>query len=523
MSRQLSKLSKSLIETYDKPQALSEDRTISVNPVVSEMATWYEKFRTAMDYRDDEVILRSSIERILKRRLLFQSDGALVATPLIRELVWARYFPDSTIGEATVLKVASSIELYLKFEQEVNKKNRINRNLVNEWMLHLLSSEIEHILKPSRKKDLICNFMFGIFKEQITIEDDNEEARDVQIFIAVRRSFANDDLAFLRYHLFNQYFGSLTKESLDKISDNFMEGLSKINSAFNYPLKDRIYNYIKNETVPFLILDDVLRENSGKIIELTGNSDGLDMAILNACSRRYRTISAKVRRAVIRSIIFIFVTKAALALTIEGSFDKFFYGRIIWSSIALNTLTPPIIMIIVGFLINTQSRENSFKILRKINSILFDEKPKLNNFLIVKKKPNKTDPILWGLFIILWLATFALSFGAIVFVLSKLRVNPLSQSVFVFFLAIVSFVSYRINKTANMYVVKENKENWTSIAFDFFFMPFIQVGRKLTQAVSQINIILFIFDFIIETPFKGIFAFFEQWLLFLRTQREKLE
>ena len=74
-----------------------------------------------------------------------------------------------------------------------------------------------------------------------------------------------------------------------------------------------------------------------------------------------------------------------------------------------------------------------------------------------------------------------------------------------------------------MYVVKENKENWTSIAFDFFFMPFIQVGRKLTQAVSQINIILFIFDFIIETPFKGIFAFFEQWLLFLRTQREKLE
>ncbi len=523
MARQLSKLSKALIETYDKQQYLSEDKTISVNPVVSEMATWYEKFRTAMDYRDDEVILRSSIERILKRRLLFQSDGAAVATPLIRELVWARYFPDSTIGEATVLKVASSIELYLKFEEEVNKKHRINRSLVNEWILHLLSSEIEHILKPSRKKDLICNFMFGIFKEQITIEDDSEEARDIQIFIAVRRSFANDDLAFLRYHLFKQYFGTLTEVNLNKISDNFMGGLNKINAAFNYPLKDRIYNYIKNETVPFLILDDVLRENSGKITELTSNTDTLNMAILNACNRRYKTISAKVRRAIVRSIIFIFVTKATLALTIEGSVDKFFYGKVIWSSIALNTLTPPILMIMVGFLIHTPARTNSFKILSKINSILFDEKPKLNNFLIVKRKPNKTDPILWILFIILWLFTFAISFGAIVFILTKFRVNPLSQVVFIFFLAIVSFVSYRINKTANMYIIKDKKDNLASLLFDFFFMPFIQVGQRLTMAVSQINIILFVFDFIIETPFKGIVAFLEQWLLFLRTQREKLD
>ena len=74
-----------------------------------------------------------------------------------------------------------------------------------------------------------------------------------------------------------------------------------------------------------------------------------------------------------------------------------------------------------------------------------------------------------------------------------------------------------------MYIIKDKKDNLNSLLFDFFFMPFIQVGRRLTLAVSQINIILFIFDFIIETPFKGIVAFFEQWLLFLRTQREKLD
>ena len=180
-------------------------------------------------------------------------------------------------------------------------------------------------------------------------------------------------------------------------------------------------------------------------------------------------------------------------------------------------------MIIVGLLIKTPTRENSFRILKKVQTILFEENPQLGSALTVKKKPSKTDPILWGLFVVLWLLTFALSFGAMVFMLTKLRINPLSQAVFIFFLAIVSFISFRINRTANMYALKDKKETMSSLLFDFFFMPFIQVGSSLTSAISQLNIVLFIFDYIIETPFKGIFAFFEQWLLFLRTQREKLD
>ena len=37
----------------------------------------------------------------------------------------------------------------------------------------------------------------------------------------------------------------------------------------------------------------------------------------------------------------------------------------------------------------------------------------------------------------------------------------------------------------------------------------------LTEGISQINILLFLFDFIIETPFKGLFAFFDQWFVYL--------
>ena len=118
---------------------------------------------------------------------------------------------------------------------------------MDEWIIQLLSSEIEHILKPSDKKNLMCNFIFKLFSKRIEITDDTQEAKDVQVFIAVRRAYANDDLAFLRYHLFRQYFGELTASNLEKISDEFPTAISKLEMYFNYPLKDRIYNYIKNQ------------------------------------------------------------------------------------------------------------------------------------------------------------------------------------------------------------------------------------------------------------------------------------
>ncbi len=524
MSKNITKLTSALVAAYDQVYSSSDDRTISVNPLIAELATWYEKFRTSMDYREDEVILRAAIERILRRRLLLRGGGGeAVAAPLIRELIWARYFPDAFVPQSAVEKVTDIINLYLNLEKKINEHHRINHGQVYDWIVHLLSSEIEDILKPGNEKDLMAHYIYQIFKDRITISDDSEETKDIQVFIAVRRSYANDDLALLRFRLFRQYFGKVTSENVDTIAKLFLEAKHKFEMHFKYPAKDKIYNYIKKEMIPFLILDDVFQKNRGKVGQLVLDEDHLGTEVLAACNTRYKTISGKVRRAIVRSVIFIFMTKAVFALFVEGAFERFLYGKIIWSSIVLNTLTPPALMILVGSLIQTPNRENSFRILKKINTVLYDENPSLDAPLIVRKKPSKTDPLLWSLFIILWLTTFALSFGGIIFILNKFKINPLSQVVFVFFLAIVSFVSFRINRTAHMYILKVRKDNLGSLFFDFFFMPFIQVGRKLTQAVSQINIILFIFDFIIETPFKGIAAFFEQWLLFLRTQREKLD
>ena len=107
-------------------------------------------------------------------------------------------------------------------------------------------------------------------------------------------------------------------------------------------------------------------------------------------------------------------------------------------------------------------------------------------------------------------------------VLTKLHFNFVSQFVFTFFLAIVSFLSYRINLLANVYRVGD-KEGLLTLLVDFLFMPIIRVGRNLTIGIAQINIFLYLFDFLIEAPFKLLFAFFDQWFYYLRGRSEELE
>jgi hypothetical protein len=508
-----------LIDNFDKTHLAASGEKISVDPVVSEVAAWYEKLRTAMDYRDDDVILRAAIERILKRRLLFGRNSKAIAEPLVRELIWARYFPDESVPESINQKVENSITLFLKLEEQINQKHKTNHQEIFEWIIHLLSSDIEHVLSPNKDKEVMANFMYQIYKDKLIAPELDDETKFAQVFIAVRRTFTKDDLALLRYKLFTQLFGVISEEKLGNISDSFLKAKKKITDELNHPLKDRIYTYIKKQTIPFFIMEDIFEKNKGQNKSLVHNLDQFKVAILNSCHMHYEEIRAKVGRAVLRGIIFIILTKAVIALLVEGSYESYVYGSIQWESIALNTLFPPLLMIIAGLFIKTPKKDNSERVFERIYHIIHS--PENLTPLTIKKAGGK-DPLMNLVFITLWVFALCIGLAAIVYTLSWLSFNPVSQFIFIFFLAIVSFISFRINQTAHMYTLSEERQNVKSVMFDFFFMPFIHLGRQLTENISKLNLVLFFFDLIIETPFKVLFSFFEQWFFYLRTQREKL-
>src|SRR5574337_1010627 len=83
-----------------KPVEVPEGSRITVHAAVSRFAVLYEKIRTAVDYKDDHLLRKAAIVRILKRQLALETDANVIAMQLIRELIAARYLPNATLPES---------------------------------------------------------------------------------------------------------------------------------------------------------------------------------------------------------------------------------------------------------------------------------------------------------------------------------------------------------------------------------------------------------------------------------------
>ncbi len=522
MSYSFSNLATSLINVFEIQQNQLNDEKITVNDLLSKIASWYEKFRTAMDYGSEETIPRRAIERMLKRMFFLETNSKSIAKGLVRELIWAGYFPNATVPQSLIEAVANSIDLHIKLKDEVTKQKVLSSDNLNEFILQILSCEIFYILLPNKEKEAVTNFMFRVLSKSIRIEDETDQTKEIQIFLAIRKSFARDDIAFLKYKLFTQIFGRLTEANFENVVKNFINGQREIKIQLSYPKKERILSHVKKITPAFLILFELLTQEKGNIKLLAKDQEVLRQRVFDICERKYRTIKGKIQRAIIRSFIFILFTKAIIAFAVEGAFESIFLGRIQWFSITLNTILPPIIMAVVGVTIRTPSEQNSQTIFNDVQKLLFVEDPVIVSPLIIKIKAKNAVSFKDYVFSALWIFTILFSFGIILFFLNLLNFNILSKTIFIFFIAIISFLSYRIYQTANSYTVVRKQNIFTPV-FEFFFIPIIRVGRQLTESFSQINFILLVIDFIIEAPFKGLIGFFEQWFMFVAAKREELE
>src|SRR3989339_1415149 len=107
LSIPISKYTKALIKGWRTPPVQNSPSVvkISVSQTVSFLAFLYEKMRNAVEFREENLIRRASIERIIKRRMLLNENGRNIAELLIKELLWARYYENNTIGEEKISQV----------------------------------------------------------------------------------------------------------------------------------------------------------------------------------------------------------------------------------------------------------------------------------------------------------------------------------------------------------------------------------------------------------------------------------
>ncbi|HCM81905.1 TPA: hypothetical protein DIS60_00845 [Patescibacteria group bacterium] len=317
---------------------------------------------------------------------------------------------------------------------------------------------------------------------------------------------------------------SWTKRSWKDIAptvQSFITSIQTIQQQLDSPLIAPMGRYLRKQLPPFLLLRDFFFEHETDARAIIEDQVKFEEALSAIAHQRYHETGEKVRRAVVRSIIYIFLTKMVLALALEAPVDVLIMKRVDYLPLVINAIFPPLLLFLITAFIAIPGADNTKRLLDRIKLIIYQfteyQKGQDAFTLAVARK----RPLLAGIFSFVYMVGFMISFGLIIFILTNLHFNIASQIIFVFFVALVTLFAYRIRQSAKEYEMIERQGILEPI-IDFFFLPILYAGDFLSKEIAKINIFIFIFDFILEAPLKVIFEVIEEWIRFIRTKKEEI-
>ncbi|MBI3115292.1 MAG: hypothetical protein HYZ09_02250 [Candidatus Kerfeldbacteria bacterium] len=516
-----------LLRAFRRPTAAvtpADVDRMTVNTVVSKLANAYEKIRNAIEYHEDHLLRKNAVERILKRRLLFGTHLTEpdLARSLILELIRGGYLPNAQIPETKIGEVATIILKHRTLQRRAHGTLGTDAQGFTTWLTAITATEIEECLVPATRSEALVNFAYHAIRKDMVWKDDSLDPRerDLQLYLATHRALIRSDEAMIRTHLFHLY-EPRWRNADDRVITEVASRLGQLRAAIDvqvrHPFGDPILRQVKKFSTVFLILRDVL-ESPGDPTERLADPAALEPAIKRAAEKRYQSVQQKIRRAVVRAVIYIFVTKMLLALAVEFPYELFVARSIDYVPLAVNVFFHPFLLFLIAISVNIPAERNTRSITRVLEGLLYRYHQR--NLPIVIRRPRRG--VLTAVFRFVYAATFLLSFGLIVWGLRELTFNAVSIVIFLLFLSIISFFGIRIRQQTRELIVVPERENVLTLLIDFFSVPVLQVGRWISVKAPKINVFIFILDFIIEAPFKTLVAVAEDWFSFLREKKEEV-
>uniref|UniRef100_A0A832E0J8 Uncharacterized protein n=1 Tax=candidate division WWE3 bacterium TaxID=2053526 RepID=A0A832E0J8_UNCKA len=514
-----------LAQSYsqDYTPYFKEGPRIKVPHAVSTLASLYEKMRQAMEYNEPHLFRRAAAERMLSRRLRAESDSALVAQGLVRELIRARYLENDSYPEAIVGAIARILEKYRQILQarEISP-GRDDFSLVMRWA----SSEIEEFLAPPNRADALANLMLANLKRAVILNDPQIDERHsaIQLQIAVYRNLLKLDRAMLDYNLFELFYPDWKTNGeayIGQVAGNFPKIAAALKRLSSYHLGGALSALVRRYSSPFLLLRDALEQAGTRVLQ---GEVALAQEISRAYARRIVRERERLATTTTRALIYIFFTKAVLSFAFELPAESLIYGGLRFVPFVINFLFPPFLLFLLTLSLSPPGKENEERIIAAAKEAIFSPDGggrgvfSEQNRVEVKKR---SSGLALTLFLIYFLA-FVLIFGAIAGALLRIGFTPLGVGLFLFYTSIVTYFGFRVRESSRDLVMTGGKETVPAVVFDFFALPFLRAGSLISAGFSRFNVFVLLVTLLVEAPFQTILEVLEEWISFAREKKEEV-
>src|SRR3989344_1427286 len=290
---EISKAKKKLISNYKSWRKSLQPKEgvalIHVDEVVSKVATFYEKMRGVIDWREEHLLRKTAIERALKRRLFLKRDGKEISEPLTHELIRGGHFPNDAIPESKILEIQKSINKYIYILENSPRPPREKmRLLLHDWILGIAACEIEETLVSPIKEAALMDFMLELMKEKIDAKIDPKE-KNIQTYIAIQRALFKLDQSIITYNLLKKWYEewfNLPQEKLEEIAKNIYLIWAKLEENLHHPLAEKFYSVCERYDTAYLIMGDIISAEPAGARSNVENPEILENKIKDAYRNR---------------------------------------------------------------------------------------------------------------------------------------------------------------------------------------------------------------------------------------------
>lgn len=475
----------------------------------------YEQLRNAAEYTEEHLLLQRAIRRFYKRNFSFFTKRELgnVGEELIVELTQAGYLRNNEFSKETAARIYTLATEYMQTYWALRGK-RISREDATDWVLSILSVETENILNPHGRFAALVYVAYQHYlqlfpKNMLAPTAQESEQYDISLYVAAHQALLKSDIAIVRHDLMRLY------QQDRKDSDGFIAFNRLVDSLYTSQFTQRLKRAISKHGAPFRILKSMADDQS-ELPDLLSDRELFLSAYEQQVSTEYRQLRRRLTKGIIKSIIFIFITKVVIGIGIEIPYDLLFLGTIALLPLAVNLLFPPLYMASLKLGLKIPSAANARALKEYMDKALFtDEPPIIPSVTNSKRSVSFFYKMLYGIL-------FLIPFGITVYLLSLLHFNIVQGVIFFTFLSTASFFGFRLSTMVRDLEIMTHQTSFLSTVRDFFYLPFILVGQWLSSKYSKINAIGYFLDVAIELPLKTLLRLSRQWTRFLNEKHEEI-
>ena len=476
----------------------------------------YEKLRNTTENTEQHLLLQRAIRRYLYRNLFVdvRNNHDNLTEEMVIELTHGGYLPQDAVTTTQIKEATKIIRAYRHMYDEM-RYLKPSDGEARTWILDVMSVECEWVFSDPSYLFAFMHYahshVLGKLKEyNISHESLHVNEIALMYYAAILKNIIKADKAMARAVLVRTYRVNDSTEAFIRLNQDF-ERISDDKEA-------KVANALVNKIgAPLRILRAAFFDEDKNKPDVLYKKQAFLAHIERTARQQYELAQSKLNNGIVRSIVFLIITKVLIGVAIEVPFDLWLYGEILLLPLAINLLAPPLFMVIQRFTLKVPGPRNTEALREYIDMTIYERQGVRASGASkgMNTSNSRTLGILYSFFsvaIFIWFAWRLSGWGF----------NIVQGIIFFIFLSTATFLGYRLSLIIKDLELIQTNQTIAGFIRDFIYTPFILLGRWISGTYSRFNIIAVILDFAIELPIKTVLRRARQWVTFLDEKKDML-